>query len=904
VSIRGRGAKGDEIGLERAGRAAGRGAAVAPGKSTLVESSFAQPAPGAGAPSKRTLVESLPVAPPGGLLHENEAGALMVGQRAGAPTGPSIAGASSSVPRSSSPASSVSHVAIDRAVALAKLGRAHLGAIESALVPAYRQAVGAMDTAAVTALALQIVGGVARIVDAQGQIVQLVPQVDTGPQAAHASTAATDPGPVDPGAIEALAAQKAALDAAVLATVPRLAVQVSPQWFGDQLLAGRVPEPAPHVREVLVQLTYEAGLVVQLLEEADSIVALVNPTSEAQQTSEPTTDDARKEAVERLAKWKGRPINFMFLQRALTRRGVWQVLQGVKDGRGRTAADLERKVFAQSKETGTTADVGEDWDANEAHDALSVGTTDWKVTDDEGTQVFDMLAKAEPRARGELVKQLYRMGRLGPMCEHVPWAMVKQLWESIADPVASKLLEPYWATKGGGASLGKRLEAQDHWYTRGLSRFLDIATFGAKPRIDAAYDAREAGLATDDEYWGGVTKAVGRAAFAGAAAAATGGLAGELVGGAAEGVGLAGASIGRVAVGRVAAAGMSGAVGGGVGNVAGHLVGDVYDQVLDGKQGFDSLSAYGHSFTQGAALGGALGVTAGVGLAASPYLARSMRTVAQDAAAAHPRITRLLEAARSVGKGAGHRIRTTAGELAKWFGDGGPPPGLRLAYASTGGGPVLSRIAKAPQDAPMWITVRPLVDLNARPMQMEAPRDLVEIELGEEISEMFGELSSHDDIGPGQATGESSQVGERGPEVEAMGVRGQRQAGVVAEPGGQAVDQHHVFPQAPRFAKWFADRGIDVHDYCIELTPTEHQAQHGGGDWRLARKVAREIPEAEWSEAIMKRLTARELRKQQRFSGDPSLKLSREEVIEEGLEFMKRRGLEGARFVRYKGGTR
>jgi Predicted lipoprotein of unknown function (DUF2380) len=896
MSFGGRGSKGDEIGLDRAGGAARPGAAVAPGKSTLVESSFAQPAPDAGVPSKRTLVESLPVAPPGGLLHETEVGELMVGQRAGAPTVPA---APSSATSSSGSAPSVPHSAIDRAVALAKLGRAHLGAIESALVPAYRQAVGAMDTAAVKALALQIVGGAARIVDAQGQIVQLVPQVDTGPHAAHASTAATDPGPVDPGALEALAAQKTALDAAVLANVPRLAVQMSPQWFGDQLLAGRVPEPAPHVREVLVQLTYEAGLVVQLLEEADSIVALVNPTSEAQQTSEPTTDDARKEAVERLARWKGRPINFMFLQRALTRRGVWQVLQGVKDGRGRTAADLERKVFAQSKETGTTADVGEDWDANEAHDALSVGTTDWKVTDDEGTQVFDMLAKAEPRARGELVKQLWRMGRLAPMCEHLPWAMVKQLWESIADPVASKLLEPYWANKGGGASLGKRLEAQDHWYTRGLSRFLDIATFGAKPRIDAAYDAREAGLVTDAEYWGGVTKAVGRAAFAGAAAAATGGLAGELVGGAAAGVGLAGASVGRVAVGRVAAAGVSGAVGGGVGNVAGHLVGDVYDQALDDKQGFDPLSAYGQSFTQGAALGGALGVTAGVGLAASPYLARSMRTVAQDAAAAHPRITRLLEAARSVGKGAGHKIRTTAGELAKWFGDGGPPPGLRLAYAASGGGgPVLERIAKAPPDAPLWITVRPLVDLNARPMQMEAPGDLVEIELGEEISDMFGELSSHDDLGPIDAPGESSQLGGRGPEVEAMGVRGPRQAGVVAEPGGQVVDLHHVFPRASKFSKWFADRGIDVHDYCIELTPPEHQAQHGGGNWRLARKVAREIPEAEWSEAIMDRLLRRE-QNVQKVLADPGAKLSKAEIIDEGTEFMRSRGLEGARFVRY-----
>jgi hypothetical protein len=60
---------------------------------------------------------------------------------------------------------------------------------------------------------------------------------------------------------------------------------------------------------------------------------------------------------------------------------------------------LEGKVFPQSMETGRTAELGEEWGANEAHDALSISRTDWKVTDHEGMQVFDMLAKVEPCAR-------------------------------------------------------------------------------------------------------------------------------------------------------------------------------------------------------------------------------------------------------------------------------------------------------------------------------------------------------------------------------------------------------------------------------------------------------------------------------------------------------------------------
>jgi hypothetical protein len=62
-----------------------------------------------------------------------------------------------------------------------------------------------------------------------------------------------------------------------------------------------------------------------------------------------------------------------------------------------------------------------------------------------------------------------------------------------------------------------------------------------------------------------------------------------------------------------------------------------------------------------------------------------------------------------------------------------------------------------------------------------------------------------------------------------------------------------VFPQ--QFAKWLRDRGIDIHDWCIDLTPPEHQAQHGGGNWALARDVARKIPEAEWNAGIMDRLS-------------------------------------------------
>jgi hypothetical protein len=790
--------------------------------------------------------------------------------------------------------------ALDRALALTQLGASHLEAIRTELVPAYRRAVAAIDSAAVKALALQIVGGVARIVDAQAHVVRLVPQVDTGPHAAMASTSETDAFAPNAAELGTLTAEKAALDAAVLATVPKLAVQVSPQWFGDHLVAGRAAEPPPHVREVLVQLTYEAGLVVQLLDEADTIAKLLQPVNEARGTSEPATNSARSDAVDHLERWRSRPINFLFLARVLTERGLWQSMQGTKNVHGHTAAELQRKVFAQSKETGATADVGALWDADDAHGALSYGTTDWKVTSEEASRVFDMLAQAEPRARGELVKQLYRMGRLGALCEHLPWGQVKQLWESIQDPEASKLLEPYWDGKGGGKSLGKRLEEQDHWYTTAMSRFLDVATFGAKPRIDAAYDAREAGLISSDDYWGSVTKAVGRAAFMAAATAATGGVAGELVTGASEGMGLmaaGGGVTGMLARGATTVA--SSATAGGVGNVAGHFVGDLYDQALDGKEGFDSLSSYGESFGDGVKLGAATGAVAAVGLNASKFIRGAMRTVAQEAAAAYPQLTRVLEAARSVGVRAGAHVRMTVDEYLKTISGG--PRGLRLAYA---GAPVPPRIAAASRDAPLSVTVRPLQDLNAPMQSANNFSDHIEIE-SVKLFDDYGEDASYvddaadhradeqpndpmeldDNIGlaeaqrDGSAGRRSRHVSQRlPPEMEADNGMSALHA---ARLDITRLPRHHVFPQEelPFFqARGFPGREIDK--FTLAMEKLEHDVVHGGNQ-PLARK---HWPGHEWNTKLMERLRTDEALKGANLTRDEILSIMQEERVIFGIQ--------------------
>lgn len=84
-----------------------------------------------------------------------------------------------------------------------------------------------------------------------------------------------------------------------------------------------------------------------------------------------------------------------------------------------------------------------------------------------------------------------------------------------------------------------------------------------------------------------------------------------------------------------------------------------------------------------------------------------------------------------------------------------------------------------------------------------------------------------------------------GPEVDAMRVTGKSGAGMARAP------RHHVMPQEHR--KWFKDRGIDIDDFAVKLSKAEHEAIHGGGNWRLGRTWP-----GEWNQNIMSKLTERE----------------------------------------------
>ncbi|WP_237078996.1 DUF2380 domain-containing protein [Myxococcus xanthus] len=80
------------------------------------------------------------------------------------------------------------------------------------------------------------------------------------------------------------------------------------------------------------------------------------------------------------------------------------------------------------------------------------------------------------------------------------------------------------------------------------------------------------------------------------------------------------------------------------------------------------------------------------------------------------------------------------------------------------------------------------------------------------------------------------------PEVRGMRVTGRAGAGM------SSVPKHHVLPKEHR--EWFERRGfkgdMDIDNFCVRLEQADHEAIHGGGNWRLGRTWP-----GEWNRLVM-----------------------------------------------------
>jgi hypothetical protein len=327
---------------------------------------------------------------------------------------------------------------------------------------------------------------------------------------------------------------------------------------------------------------------------------------------------------------------------------------------GRMLLFTDGKVLEQATQAGNFGDVGE-WDAARAESLLSRGAGDWAVSDEDAEKVFNMLVSAAPATRAGLVKQLKSMGKLGRLCDNLPWRWVEQLHDAIDDAETKAMLRPYFQGKGGGESVSKMYENQimdniekDRLVRAYLWTFLDTAhsglTFGFKDVHDQAYDAKEQGLISGDAYLSTTGKALGRAAALMAVTAATGGTAAAWGEGAALGLG----------AGKTTAQIIGGAFGGGVAGVSGQFTGDVYDQMLMGKEGFSSAGDYAMAGGLGAVSGA---VTASVGTLGAKYFPDSAKTMSQVYAEKYPGLDNTLTRIRNAGIREGLVLRVTAQEL-------------------------------------------------------------------------------------------------------------------------------------------------------------------------------------------------------------------------------------------------
>ncbi len=123
-----------------------------------------------------------------------------------------------------------------------------------------------------------------------------------------------------------------------------------------------------------------------------------------------------------------------------------------------------------------------------------------------------------------------------------------------------------------------------------------------------------------------------------------------------------------------------------------------------------------------------------------------------------------------------------------------------------------------------------------------------------------------------------------GPTTDAMKVTNATGAGAARKP------RHHVLPQEHR--AFFEQRGftgdLDIDNFTVELETAHHQAQHGGGNWRMGRgKWA-----GEWNRLVMERLRGDEEKLRRR--------LTAAEIMQRIETLMRRRRIP-IRFLPYRG---
>jgi hypothetical protein len=496
--------------------------------------------------------------------------------------------------------------------------------LQGTLVPAYRRAVDALDSAAALDLAGAITSGLRAAHRDRDEAARLleIPK-DTSPHPEWLT------------AQRRVAAQLPAIGALLKQLDAQLAIALGPQTMPGGG-PGKAPE-LPKTDDLAGFATTEALHVTSMMFAVDEIRELLG---ERDGQSHAATPEGRRAAAAKVEAWRSRPANWAFLVAALRREGLWEELSSVEAPSGKRLSQIDQAVASQAEKTGALADVGT-FDEEEALKLLdenrmvptdAFSPADVKelpeATEENAGKVFAMVASAAPDARALLVRRLAASGRLSRFCQALPHGQIAALMRAVDDREAQQLLQREIEGKGGGTSVtamidgriatnlreaeeaadGARLgnaddemtaqEARSRAYLwQVLQTAYHALPFGFTADYDAAYDSNQAGLTSDATF----DSAVSRAALKSTAMFAVGTLGGQV------GSSLLGKLLGRGPLATI----LGGAGGGALGNVAAVGAGDLVDGELSSGEAYRDAALWG-------ALGG--GAVASVGLAGRQYL--------------------------------------------------------------------------------------------------------------------------------------------------------------------------------------------------------------------------------------------------------------------------------------------
>lgn len=136
-----------------------------------------------------------------------------------------------------------------------------------------------------------------------------------------------------------------------------------------------------------------------------------------------------------------------------------------------------------------------------------------------------------------------------------------------------------------------------------------------------------------------------------------------------------------------------------------------------------------------------------------------------------------------------------------------------------------------------------------------------------------------DDEGPGMGTALDDE------DLARLPVRNARDAGLIQE-------RHHWFPRELDREGFYAERGFatdEIDEYTSEFSQGEHQALHGGGDYKLAKE---HWPEGSWNEKLRM--------EHDKMERDLGRRLTREELLEHNLDMRRQFKVEDKPVIPYK----